>query len=829
MQFKPVLASAAFALLFAGCGEDGAQGPAGPTGPQGPQGPRGEQGEQGAPGQDGMDGQDGNDGLDGDDGAPGQDGQDGTPGALTVNLAAEEVDEAVVTLDSISLGAESVIEFTVVDGAGRGMVGLEAGPRGNVRFSLAKLVPPEGPGDPDAWQSMVNRVRGDAPDQAFQAYYDREGELVDNLDGTYRYTFENDLTAQTNPITGEAITWEPDRTHRLVLQLSGSVNGNSVPPVNAVRDLVPDGSPVTERRDIITTSSCNECHGNLRFHGTRYEAGYCVVCHNTGTETVGTDLPLADMSYMTHAIHAAAKRAADGAPDYELGGENYADVTYPQGLQQCAKCHEQGPETPQGDNWKTVPNKNSCAGCHASDAYNTHVANQDNNTCDTCHGPGSGVNLCGEGGAQSCAIETVHLTENPTTNNPNVPPGAAVIEYEFGEVTIDANDRMNIEFRILRDGTPINLLDLDDDLDNGRWPSFLLSYAVPQDGIAMPIDYNNEGQAAAQPVSVGLDDLGAGNPGTGAGPDGTLSAADGDGFHTAVPNFQFAANSTLRSATLQGYFNQSGVPVFGELSRHAISPVQFATGDTPRRDIVDSAKCANCHEWFEAHGGNRVYNVQACATCHNPNLTSSGRTFDASTLDAAEAAAVAAVLGDTGVLPTDPTSPGALDGNNALTWPEESQNMREMIHAIHAAGVRTNEYAFVRIFRGSPRPYNFSEITYPDTPANCEACHLPGTYDTVLPEGELVGTKITLGDDPADRSSLLAARSTVPNPTDIVTTPAAAACVACHDSGEAVFHMRLNGALVNEERLFFDENMETCNVCHGPGSISDTAAAHAGD
>jgi OmcA/MtrC family decaheme c-type cytochrome len=728
-------------------------------------------------------------------------------------------------MDSITLGAESVIEFTVVDAAGRGAVGLEAGRRGNVRFSLAKLVPPEGPGDPSAWQSMVNRVRGDPPDQAFQAYYDREGELVDNQDGTYVYTFDNDLTAQTNPITGEAITWEPDRTHRLVMQVSGRVNGRRLPPVNDVRDLVPNGGDVTERRDIIETSSCNECHGNLRFHGHRYEAGYCVVCHNTGTETVGTDRPLADMSYMTHAIHAARKRAADGAPEFELGGENYGNVTYPQGLQQCRKCHEQSENAPQGDNWKDVPNENSCGGCHASDFYNGHVENQTNESCVTCHGPGSGVNLCGEGGAQSCAIETVHLTENPTTNNPNVPQGAAVIEYEFDEVTIDGNNRASIRFRILRDGNPIDLLDLDDDLDNGRWPSFLLSYAVAQDGITMPIDYNNLGQPDAQPVRVNLDDIGAGNPGTGSGPDGTLTA-DTDGYFIAAPSFQFPAGSMMRSATLQGYFRQSDVPVFGTMSRHAISPVAFATGDMQRRDIVDSAKCANCHEWFEAHGGNRVYNVQACATCHNPNLTSSGRTFDASTLSPAEAAEVAAILGDTGVLPSDPTSPGALDGSNALTWPEESQNMRELIHGIHAASVRSNDFAFVRVFRGSPRPYNFSEITYPDTPANCEACHLPGTYDTMLPEGELVGTRITLGADPADRQSLLAARDTVPNLTDIVTTPAAAACVACHDSGPAAFHMRLNGALVNEQRLLFDENTETCNVCHGPGRVSDTAAAH---
>ena len=40
--------------------------------------------------------------------------------------------------------------------------------------------------------------------------------------------------------------------------------------------------------------------------------------------------------------------------------------------------------------------------------------------------------------------------------------------------------------------------------------------------------------------------------------------------------------------------------------------------------------CLECHEIFEGHGGNRVSNAQVCVMCHNPNLSSSGRTIAAS-------------------------------------------------------------------------------------------------------------------------------------------------------------------------------------------------------
>ncbi len=801
MSCRILLSGVIVGLALAGCsGDDGAPGATGPAGPAGPTGPAGG---------------DGNDGTVGPTGPTGPTGASGgtTP---TVVLAAETVSSLTTTIDSVSLGATSTVEFSVIDGAGRGAIGLVAGGGGNIRFSLAKLVQGNIPEDPTSWQSMVNRARGDPPNQFMQATYDREGTLVDNGDGTYVYTFINDITNATNPATGDPIAYEPDATHRLVLQVSGRVNGNRLPAANDVMDLVPNGDPVTATRNIISTENCNQCHGRIVAHGSRYDAGYCVVCHNTNTASEGTDKPIADMSFMTHAIHAGDFRAEQGAPDYIIRGDNFSEVSFPQPLAHCAKCHSQSEETPEGDNWQVKPNINSCGGCHETTFFAEHTADQDNQLCSVCHtASNSPFNNCGPNNDSDCSITAVHLTENSTPNNPGVPEGLSVFEYEIRRASVDANNQAVIEFKTKRDGNDMDLLNLDTDLARG--PSFLLAYALPQDGIDAPIDYNNIGQNAAQPASVSISSLIAG---TG----GTLTSTD-SGYFVATTNFAFPAGSMMRAVALQSYWQQDGV------ARHAVSVFASIEGDEQRREIVNSDKCSGCHEWFEAHGGNRVYEVQVCALCHNPNLSSSGRAADPA-LAGNFSDNVEAVLANNGVDPADPLSPGPIDGLNPLTFPEESQNLRELIHGIHASSVRSNEFAFVRLatFTNPPsnRPHNYADVGYPNDANNCEACHNPGTYDTNLPLGELAGTRIIPSATPNDRDAIIAARATVPNPEDIVTTPGAAACGSCHDSTQALNHMILNGAYVNGPRSgLVAGNLETCNVCHGTDRTADSVAAHA--
>jgi OmcA/MtrC family decaheme c-type cytochrome len=100
--------------------------------------------------------------------------------------------------------------------------------------------------------------------------------------------------------------------------------------------------------------SCNECHEDLNFHGRRFKVEYCVNCHNPDlAEGEG------DMAYMTHKIHAALKF------DVLDDGIDYSEVTYPQDVTNCRKCHNGADEgTAEGDNWKNAPSMAACASCH---------------------------------------------------------------------------------------------------------------------------------------------------------------------------------------------------------------------------------------------------------------------------------------------------------------------------------------------------------------------------------------------------------------------------------------------------------------------------------
>jgi len=79
---------------------------------------------------------------------------------------------------------------------------------------------------------------------------------------------------------------------------------------------------------------------------------------------------------------------------------------------------------------------------------------------------------------------------------------------------------------------------------------------------------------------------------------------------------------------------------------------------------------------------------------------------------------------------------------------------------------------------------------------------------------------------------------------NLVSSPIAAACFACHDSNQAVTHIQQNGgrllALVSEitgqppgtatnpasRDGLTAINNETCLVCHGQGKVADTRVVH---
>lgn len=667
------------------------------------------------------------------------------------------------------------VTFCVVDGYGQPVVGIEtliADDDRYVRFTMCKLVAGAN-GDADSWFSYIRDEDGlpfyDSPRQG--------GMLVANTDKSYTYTFAYNVRANA-----AYANWV---THRLGGQLGNSSAG--LEALNISFDFMPSGMPVRTKRDISMTSSCNECHGKLVIHGRRFEVGYCDTCHNPDNVI---DDDSFDMGPMTHKIHAAD-------PDYFNGA--FAEVTYPQDLTNCRKCHDGADAgTPQGDNWKTKPTIAACGSCHRNVDFATGTghaagAQSDNTKCALCH-PAS-------------AIEEYHLTANATPNNPDLPAGVPVMAYAIREVTVDGSGAPTIIFSITADGAAIDVNALPAGFSGS--PGFLLAWTEEQDGIATPADYNNLGRKAGQPISVSLEDIVAGT-------DGTVVCS---GNCTAVLNEAFPAGAKMRAIGLQGYYSITvGID---EYSLHTPSVVKAVTGDAERRTVVDSSKCANCHEWFEGHGGSRVLNMQICVLCHVPNLSSSGREITAPNAE------IIAEL-----------------GADTLIYPEATQNMKDMIHGIHSSAYRTVDYEHVRN-RNNGLYYNWSEVTFPTEVGNCLVCHDDETYLLPLPANQLATTNRTTGEaDGQDDSqaAVTTARVSVPNDTDWVITPVTAACYSCHTTDEAILHMMWDfGGFLSQTKDFTDiedsiisnrdtvlaaGNTESCIVCHGAGRSHDVQTVH---
>jgi OmcA/MtrC family decaheme c-type cytochrome len=710
-----------------------------------------------------------------------------------------------VKITKVEIASAPVVTFEVKnqDGYAFPLLTQKLLTDGRMRWAIARLEPAAAnSGDADNWQSYVNREEdttgkkvgpNDTPvlAKAVQASYESKGTLKYIGGGVYTYTFDTDVKNVTTP---KAVSYNADLLHRVVMQLEYPLRDGNEIILNPFFDWVPSGSAATVSREIAMTKSCNECHTNLAIHGGgRIDIKYCVVCHNPGTTDANSGNSL-DMAYMTHKIH----RGSNLKNGYVIWGyrdskHDYSHVGYPQDIN-CRKCHSaDDTETPQGGNWKTRPTIAACGSCHDDVNFATgdghsqnNLAQADNKQCANCHTPEK--------------IEEKHLTENATPNNPNLPAGLPDIKYELVSATMSGND-LTVKFRLLKDGTAFDLNTLEDGLkDGGRYPSLMLMYAGQQNGVD-PADWNNIGRTAGQPQTVGLDTL------TGV----TYAAASGE--HTATITGAFPAGATMRAVAIQGYFywrvrgtnyDPNDDTTYTDYARHAISPYLPVTGDKTRRSIVDSAKCANCHEWFEAHGGNRVLTVEVCAGCHVPNLSSSGRELD-------------------------------------LANPEANQGLKDLIHGIHGAAARTTPLDFVRNFRNAARPYTFINhdqltdypnghvVTYPQSSGNCQACHKAGTHRLEsIPKTALPSTTMTGDGKDTTTAGYAALRTGVPNATDTVTSPMTAACGSCHNSVLSIAHYKQNGGLweVPRTQYWAGANTETCTICHGAGRSADVDKVH---
>src|SRR3990170_4156477 len=682
-----------------------------------------------------------------------------------------------------------------------------------VSFLLAKMVPGTN-GGADEWNGFVltpgasgsGPFRANRPDGAAGAVF-----TGTPATGVYSYTFPTTAVRVSdgyadnvlvragtqfsigNPNTLNTATlnlFTTDTYYHTTSRRRPAANAflDVVPPVGGGTGAIPAPGAYPAKNDV-STSACNVCHDPLAIHGGgRREYKFCQICHNAKLEIAGNPAgggwDNANLVNLVHKIHNHTPNTPGLVQNIgELG--NFSEVTYPQDIRNCTRCHQGTDADNTYANWQNRPTRTGCGSCHVNVNFATgggqgigSIQPTDAN-CVFCHPP-SGTLL---------AIKEAHATENATPNNPQLPGTLVSFEYGIDNVTVDEGTNVaTIKFWIKKDGAFVNLGSTTITRPSGfsGGPSFLFAYALPQDGVAEPLDYNNLGRTAGQPESLSIIGL-------------PIVAFDNVGFtqYSVQRANAFPVGAQMRAVALQGYFTQTngadvdGIPGLDNAGRHTLSAAKPVTGDRVRRVAVESGYtnsnnpitgtpvgCLECHEIFEGHGGNRVSNAQVCVMCHNPNLSSSGRTITAS-----------------------PINPDivALFGSNPLQYPEVSNNFKELIHGLHGAAKRTTNFVDIRnrldgvLLQGD-------EIAIPGDLTHCGKCHLNNLYQNIQTTGRFLTTaKTTTGADNT-AANINAARASVPNATDLVNTPATSACGHCHDSDTARSHFIAMGGSIREPR-----------------------------
>ncbi len=236
---------------------------------------------------------------DGDDGRDGQQGQPGPPGP-PAGVAPGNAGEIIAEITNVSIASAPVVDFTLSDENGNPVVGL---PASSISFTIAKLVPGTD-GNASAWQSYINRSvdpggAGPGTDTEIQATTESgdSGTLEELSNGIYQYTFATDVANVTDPI---AVNFDPNLTHRVGFEIRGFV-----PVTNPDYTFRPGDNATSGlfTREIVNIDNCNGCHEKLARHGgARFEAQYCVTCHNPGTVDPDSTNTV-DFKVMVHKIH----------------------------------------------------------------------------------------------------------------------------------------------------------------------------------------------------------------------------------------------------------------------------------------------------------------------------------------------------------------------------------------------------------------------------------------------------------------------------------------------------------------------------------------------
>lgn len=760
-------------------------------------------------------------------------------------------------IQSVTVGTDGTVvaTFTLTDDTGRPIAPTGSSTsnpnQARVRMTIAHLDATSltTAGGPLVYTEYLSYVLGGSGNPGF----DSGGTFatVDAQSGVYTYTFATKLPGGYPATQTHTVGAQVDRTN--------PESGGPTLRANPILDFVPAGGAVVTVREPVTTAECNQCHNPLAIHGGgRREIQLCQLCH-TQQLTGGAG----EFRVMVHKIHRGKNlpSVVDGAvgDTYEFGGHEYArkvkacaggalatlpceedadcpsstcsgttteGVGFPKDLRRCDTCHAEGPTAA---NYKTHPGPRACASCHddvnpsvdttaaGPPGWNHIEAGGDgfafpDNACVSCHTPDDG-----ELAVHSPSVVGVHTVPERSTQLDGVvadilaasgtPGNPIVIQFsvEDGAGTpIDVKNRKTCSASASNKGAACTV---SGDCPGGSCGAeFTVRFAIsgPQTdfgGSANP-DPSMTPPPYFQPSAVGTVN-------------GVLGDLAGDGTFTFTTNAGNSLPATASGTWRIGLevrhtvyvdlpYDQIGVSVT-EAAHNAVFDFSVDGSDvTPRRTVVATAKCEQCHSEF-SYGfslhGNLRNQVEHCVLCHNPNKTDFDRRKNA-----------VGVGGET---------------------MDESIHLKRLIHRIHTGEEMTDPSYVIYGFGSAPlnfTPHDFKEIRFPGNRADCQTCHVKtcrggSNADAVCTQnnqcsggGTCMGTELL--PLPAD---VLPTRSTeivagVETLAGAPGAPISVACLSCHDGDEARAHAETNTT---------SSGAEACAVCHDEGSIAPVSEVHA--
>lgn len=671
-------------------------------------------------------------------------------------------------------GPTPVVTFTLKDENGAALSPTTSGV--SARFTIARI------------KSDGNYENYIPSTTATQPTYDSGGTFADLGNGTFSYTFVTDIKdpAQTlNGIVLDATTQSLTHTvagqiQRTVTQNNGLTQGGASfqQATNPYVNFRPDGAAVTSTREVVSISSCNECHNKLGLHGGgRRDIALCIVCHYPGVIDPDSGNSV-DMKSLIHKIHYGENLPSNVAGgEYQIVGFNgsihsYKTVAYPfiSGDNtisatpiECVKCHRKGTDLsrkPYGadvDKWKaTSPTVSSasienCTTCHDTttfDAAATHTAGTATDAqCAFCHPAGvTGSNefdITVVGSHTILEQSTVYTGVNfqiiSATNTVagQAPTVTFKITDNSGAVIVPSTGSFSIKI-----GYPAT------DYTN----NLMVNFGQPLSQSLSEATANGDGSYSVTFATA----IPAGKTGVG------VLGIEGRKTYTITTGHKGTLNVNVGGKAIQYYFNLS-------------TGQQIADPASQRRQSVDINKCNLCHSRLSLHGANRVNSIGECVICHNADATDRGRR------------------------PVG--APTGTPDNLA----EQSVDFKVMIHKIHTGEnlVLSQPYTIYG-FGGTAN--DFSEVRYPQDRRNCLACHIDTTPKTYgLPLSTFVlGTSIATGtllNDDSDNTRI---------------PPMTAVCTSCHDLQLWVDHATTNTL----------GDVETCTQCHATGLALGPDFAH---